>query len=126
MNCSELKASACEYFAKKLSAEDHKAFEEHAASCAPCGRMIEAAKGMSCEHFADFLHDYFDGELPAEQSSVFDRHMDMCPPCKDYLVAYEKTVHLGKASLCKGDAEELPPVPDALVQAILAARRKTC
>ena len=120
MNCSELKASACEYFAKKLSAEDHKAFEEHAASCAPCGRMIEAAKGMSCEHFADFLHDYFDGELPAEQSSVFDRHMDMCPPCKDYLKSYQTTVEL-----CSEEGLVPADVPEQLLRAILKARKES-
>ena len=64
---------------------------------------------------------YMDGELPPEQRAEFDRHMAACPSCVDYLKTYEKTVELVKT--CTSD--QVPDeVPESLVQAILAARKK--
>ena len=65
---------------------------------------------------------YLDNELPLDQRAEFDRHMSACPSCVDYLKTYEKTVLLAKAS---GDDQVPAEVPESLVQAILAASKKT-
>ncbi|MGH0033425.1 MAG: anti-sigma factor family protein [Myxococcota bacterium] len=76
---------------------------------------------MTCRELADFLMAYLDGELEDEESRVFAEHLEMCPPCKDYLVSYREAVKAGReVCQCENDAPE--GAPEALVQAILAAR----
>ncbi len=65
---------------------------------------------------------YMDNELPDDQRAEFDRHMAACPSCVDYLKTYEKTVQLAKS--CADDPVPAD-VPESLVQAILAARKKS-
>ena len=80
---------------------------------------------LTCREFADFLMAYLDEELPDEQRSAFEEHVRICPPCVHYVDTYKETVRLGR-DLC-GDAAEGPPpedVPEALVQAILEARKR--
>ena len=51
-----------------------------------------------------------------------DRHVATCPDCTSYLTAYRQTLTLTKHAF---DSSESPPtvIPEALVKAILAARR---
>ncbi len=79
---------------------------------------------MTCKEFIDFLMAYLDGELEAETARVFEEHMKLCPPCVDYLESYKVTVALGRKACADEDAEVPPEVPEGLVKAILAARRK--
>ncbi len=77
---------------------------------------------MNCREFVDFLMQYIEDELPEEQAAVFRQHMLDCPPCETYLDTYRETVRLGRG-VCRED-ESLPDdVPEALVAAILEARR---
>lgn len=83
---------------------------------------------ISCREFADFIGAYFDGELPAEPLEEFQRHMNVCPWCVAYLESYKDTVALGKGAFAggAGDDDALPGgVPEELVEAVLAALRKT-
>ena len=79
---------------------------------------------MNCREFVDFLMEYLDGNLPDAQAATFCEHMGECPGCERYLETYRETVRLGKA--CCEDPEGPVPadVPEALVEAILAARRE--
>lgn len=78
---------------------------------------------MNCREFVDFLMEYIEGALPESQRSVFEEHMVICPPCQTYLDTYRETVELGQ-EICPDPEGPVPDdVPDALVQAILAARR---
>ena len=78
---------------------------------------------LTCKEFVDFLMAYLDAELPEAQRSTFEGHMVDCPPCKVYLDTYRETVELGRG-VCARDDDPLPEdVPDALVAAILAARK---
>ncbi len=79
---------------------------------------------MNCREFVEFLMEYLDGELPQAQVTIFRAHMDDCPGCETYLDTYRETVRLGR-EVC-GDPEGPVPedVPEALVSAILAARRR--
>ncbi len=72
----------------------------------------------------DFLMSYLDDELPTSQRETFDAHLGACPPCVSYLETYKESVRLGKA-VCAADDESVPAdVPEALIQAILASRKR--
>lgn len=79
---------------------------------------------MTCREFVEFLMSFVEDELAEEPRREFERHVDECPDCLHYLDSYRETVRLGK-TLCE-DPDGPPPedAPEALVQAILAARRK--
>ena len=79
---------------------------------------------MTCREFIQFLDDYVDGALPAGQRHFFDEHLAGCLDCQTYLESYKRTIRLEKLALTDdGDAAVPRDVPEALVQAILAARR---
>lgn len=78
----------------------------------------------TCGELARFLMAYLDRELPEEQRVAFEQHLKACPPCVIYLKTYEATIRLCKKS-CAEDARLPGAVPEALVQAILKARRAT-
>lgn len=79
---------------------------------------------MKCREFVDFLMDYLDGSLPDGQHATFRRHMAECPPCELYLDTYRKTVRLGKMCCEDPDGPVPSDAPEALVEAVLAARRE--
>ena len=86
---------------------------------------------LTCKQMADFLGDYFEGALAPDQKREFERHLSVCPPCIVYLESYKTTVALTKlarpsrqATSPATDAPTSSDVPEQLVQAILAARRK--
>ena len=78
---------------------------------------------MTCRELTDFLADYLSDELPAPQREAFERHLSVCSACRRYLASYRATIELGKAALKPSEADVPPEVPEALVQAILAARK---
>ena len=73
---------------------------------------------MNCKECTEFIQDYLTDDLPATQRRVFEGHLELCPPCLTFLDNYRQTLAIGK--LCCDEQEE--PLPDALVNAILAAR----
>jgi anti-sigma factor RsiW len=79
---------------------------------------------VTCREFVEFLMAYLDGELPAEQRRVFEAHMEVCAACVNYLASYEATVALGRRLAEQGEASLPEDVPEELVDAILAARRR--
>ena len=78
---------------------------------------------LTCQQLISFICDYLEGELPDEQKSSFDIHLERCPCCKNYLDSYQMTIRASKSACCDG-ADKPPKMPDALVQAILAAQRQ--
>ena len=79
---------------------------------------------ITCREFVDFLMQYLDAELEGGQRTEFERHISACPPCETYLDQYRDTVALGK-SICDDPEGPVPEeVPEALVNAILAARKR--
>jgi anti-sigma factor RsiW len=79
---------------------------------------------ITCRELVDFLNDYLDGALPPRRRAEFERHLEACPECVSYLESYRETIRLGKRAFAT-DAKALPAdVPEELVKAILAARRK--
>lgn len=79
---------------------------------------------MTCREFADFMVDYLAGDLPPASRAEFERHLSVCDNCRRYLAGYEATLKLGRRAF-DDDAAVLPRiVPEDLVRAILAARRR--
>ena len=80
---------------------------------------------MTCREFVDFLMEYLEAGLDPEARTTFEDHMDGCPTCLTYLDTYRETVALGKQILCDAPDGSLPEdVPEDLVNAILAARKR--
>lgn len=79
---------------------------------------------MTCQELLDFLMHYLDGELPADERVHFEEHLGKCPCCVEYLHTYQETIRLGRAA-CADEEARCKDVPEALVQAILAARRQS-
>ena len=79
---------------------------------------------MTCRDFTDFLSDYIDGDLAPAACAHFEAHLRECPDCQTYLRNFRETIRIGKA-VCKEEHDALDDhVPEELVQAILAARRR--
>ncbi len=79
---------------------------------------------MTCREFAEFLDSYLERSLSGAELAEFERHLVVCKACTAYLDTYRKTIELGRAAFAESK-EALPPqVPDELIRAILAARRK--
>jgi anti-sigma factor RsiW len=82
------------------------------------------AVAMTCREFIDLLAHYRSAQLPAKERAAFAAHLGECPECVAYLKSYEDTVTLAKGAF-QHSGEDVPDeVPEKLVQAILAARRK--
>ena len=77
---------------------------------------------MTCREFVEFMMEYLDGTLNSSERQVFEGHIGDCPQCVHYLDTYKETVRLGR-SVCNQEDEVPEDVPEALVEAILAARR---
>lgn len=79
---------------------------------------------MTCQRTIDeFLIRYFDGELTLRERLSFRFHLAICPNCRRYVASYREAIALGKATLAEPEAPVSADVPEALIQAILAARK---
>ena len=79
---------------------------------------------MTCRELVEFLAAYMDGELLEDVRLQFDEHLAACPECSAYLATYRETVKLAKDAFQEPDAPVPMDVPEGLVRAILAARRR--
>lgn len=79
---------------------------------------------MTCEEFESGLVDYLDGNLRPLARRQIDLHTRLCPHCRRYLRAYDRARRLAGDALRHSDELALRSVPEDLVQAILAARRR--
>jgi anti-sigma factor RsiW len=79
---------------------------------------------MTCREVTEFLSEYLSGDLPSAQRAAFETHLEICPACVTYLQSYRDTVALGKRVFGHPDDPVADDVPEDLVQAILAARRR--
>jgi anti-sigma factor RsiW len=79
---------------------------------------------MTCRELADFIADYLAGEIPSETRRQFDHHLSLCPNCVNYLTQYKATVELGRRAFEDTDGDVPAEVPEELVKAIIAARKR--
>jgi anti-sigma factor RsiW len=78
---------------------------------------------VTCREFADFIMDYLSAELTPEVRACFEHHVSICVNCRKYLTSYEESVKLGRRAFDDDTAPVPADVPEALVKAVLAARR---
>jgi anti-sigma factor RsiW len=79
---------------------------------------------MTCRELVDFLMDYVDGLLSEPERLCFEEHLGECPDCVAYLASYREAVRLGKEACASGEDAIPAEVPEDLVRAVLAARRR--
>jgi len=79
---------------------------------------------ITCREVDSFLDDYLEGSLPEESRRTFEMHLGRCPPCRVYMDAYLKTAALAKSSAA-GSGPSQDEIPEELVNAILAAQKKS-
>jgi len=78
---------------------------------------------ITCRELIEFLDGYLADELSTEERTAFEEHLDVCPDCVAYMNGYEASIEMSKAAL--RDSETVPPdLPESLVEAILAARKR--
>ena len=77
---------------------------------------------MTCRDALEFLADYLDGSLPLGQRLSFALHLFLCRNCRDYLDGYRKTIEASRSVLADPAKLHCEPLPEELVQAILATR----
>jgi len=80
---------------------------------------------VTCREFTTFIADFLDGVLPAADRESFERHLSRCANCTRYLQSYRQSMALGKHAFDDADAAVPGDVPEEMVDAILAARRRT-
>jgi predicted anti-sigma-YlaC factor YlaD len=79
---------------------------------------------LTCREICDFVMAWLDGELPEREQAIFAAHLKLCRACLNYLDTYRATIKLARSSHEANPCAALPPVPEDLVKAILAARKK--
>jgi len=79
---------------------------------------------VTCRDLVTFLMEYLDGTLSQVERSRFDQHLGTCPECTTYVQTYRQAVRLGKQALAADDERVPADVPEDLLQAILAVRRR--
>ena len=80
---------------------------------------------LTCRDVVEFLMDYVAHELDPAQRHAFEAHLAECDECVAYIRSYEQTVRLGTAAFDDLDQAAAAHLPKGLVQAVLAARRRT-
>ncbi|HYE88669.1 MAG TPA: zf-HC2 domain-containing protein [Vicinamibacterales bacterium] len=78
---------------------------------------------MKCRELAEFLNDYVSGELAHETRTHFEFHISKCKNCHEYMVQYQVVIKAGKIA-CDELSDEMPPMPEELIKAVLASRPK--
>ncbi len=80
---------------------------------------------MTCADLEEFLVDYLDGTLPRRERRIMTLHLLLCRECRSYVERYRRAIALGKA-VCREPTDPVSDeVPEDLVRAILAARRRS-
>jgi anti-sigma factor RsiW len=81
-------------------------------------------RDLTCRELTDFIYAYEEGELPEAERAAFEAHLAECPDCVAYLAGYRRSVALGKQAFADSDEPVPDDVPEDLVRAVLAARRR--
>jgi anti-sigma factor RsiW len=79
---------------------------------------------MTCRELMGFLDDYVDGALAARERLGFEAHLAECPECIAYVRSYRDTIRLSKDTFSDTADPHALGMPDELVDAILASRRR--
>jgi anti-sigma factor RsiW len=78
---------------------------------------------LTCLELIDFIAAYLDGELSDGERQRFDAHLRACRACVDYVDSYRETMRATRVAF-DGEDDIPESVPEELVQAVLASRRR--
>lgn len=78
---------------------------------------------MTCRDVIEFLNDYVSGAVSPRERELFEAHLAVCPACVAFLQNYRQVLTLTKDAVPPASHGAGEPVPEELVQAILAARQ---
>lgn len=77
---------------------------------------------MTREPLLAVLTDDVEHALASDERARFDEHLAVCPECSDDLHNFETPLRACQCSCGQTSVEGATPIPESLVQAILAAR----
>lgn len=80
---------------------------------------------LTCREFIDFIEEYRDKRLEKAVRSSFEEHLKLCPECERYLETYETSTEVLRKACCEDPESALSEAPEQLIQAILAAKKKS-
>ncbi len=80
---------------------------------------------MTCRELLEHLDAYLANELDRETRLLVDEHLALCADCASYVDSYRKTIELSREALQAPPNGPPPELPESLVKAILAARRRS-
>ena len=86
----------------------------------PCSIL---AQKVTCQECVDVLLEYVDGLLSPEQQFQFESHLAFCPDCETFVANYRKASKLAGQAGDSLRAAATEPLPAALADAILKARK---
>ena len=122
MTCSDFMHLMHLYYTGQATPDQVKSLEDHRNVCQKCAAFSRLAEEMTCKEFSELLNDYVEGQLPDDRREVFDRHISICPDCTAYVQSYKATMEMSAWAVKKAMRQIADEMPDALVEAILAAR----
>lgn len=86
--------------------------------------MTDAPRSITCRELIEWVWAYLEGDVSGPSLREFELHFEICDACVAYLKSYRQTIHLARQAFQTPNAPAPSEVPEELVQAILAAKRK--
>lgn len=77
---------------------------------------------ITCQEVVEYLMAYVNDELSPAERTAMEAHLKVCPACVTFLATYRQTLLYESAAFSRPELEQA--MPEELIQAILAARKK--
>lgn len=122
MTCAEFMHLMHLYYTGQATPDQVRNLDAHRKSCEKCAEFSRLAEETTCKEFSELLNDYVEGRLPDDRREVFDRHISICTDCAAYVQSYKATMQLSAFAVKQALQRIADEMPDALIEAILAAR----
>ena len=106
-----------------LSAAEITSMDEHLRTCTRCADRARPLLMRLCREVIDTIADYLDGTMTPAERNNFEVHISVCPACTAYIESYKHTMALERAAF-RDKAATPDSIPEDLIRAVLAARRK--
>lgn len=79
----------------------------------------------NCRELIEFLDDYVADALAPSVRAAFEEHLARCPYCRDYLKTYRDSIQLAKFAVADRAEHVRETIPEELVRAVVAARKRS-
>lgn len=88
------------------------------------GIMFRMPLMITCKEFEDFIISYLEGGLTKHERRLFEIHLRFCRECREYLAVYKTSIEAAKKGVVDEALARPEAVPEDLVAAVIASRRK--